>query len=434
MVVLEVAVSPVELASRSVCFFLGVLVFLAMIISLLRTIVVPRALRSFFSGVVMAGVVGIGWGLARLRRTYRGRDSVMAWAGPLIILVTLIAWLLGFLLAYGLMIYGISGNSFGMSLAQSGSSLFTLGFDGGRTQDQTILDFMAAATGPIVIALMIGFLPTIYSIYTNREVAVTQLSTDAGEPAWGPEFLVRSHLTDRLERNDEIFESWAHWATTLRLTHLTYPALIHVRSARAQRHYATSLLAIMDAAALSVSLNHERSHHRAYLLLAQGMQAFDTLYLSGVAPRKFRSRLPILGHLVKPTVTLDPRLLAMPSREAGRKAVQMAASSDAVRGMEHEAIGVLNSGEAMPLTLTRADFDEAYQLLEAAEFPIEYNADAAWDFFSKLRQRYEFPAYAICSKLDAPPAPWSGPRRVQTPTVSPALSLNFLEGQGPAAE
>ena len=430
----DLAVSPVELASRSVCFFLGVLVFVAMIVSLLRTIVVPRALRSFFSGMIMAAVVGIGWGLARLRRTYKGRDAEMAWAGPLIILVTLIAWLLGFLLAYGLMIYGISGNSFGMSLAQSGSSLFTLGFDGGRTQDQTILDFMAAATGPIVIALMIGFLPTIYNIYTNREVAVTQLSTEAGEPAWGPEFLVRSHLTDRLERNDETFEAWAHWATTLRLTHLTYPALVHVRSARAQRHYATSLLAIMDAAALSVSLNHERAHHRAYTLLAQGMQAFDTLYLSGIAPRKFRSRLPILGRLVKPTVTIDSSLLAMPAREAGRKAAQMAASSDAVRGMQHELIGLLDSGEAKPLTLTRAEFDEAYAMFEAAEFPIEYNADDAWAFFSRLRQRYEFPAYAICSKLDAPPAPWSGPRRVPTKTLTPAAAVDYLERPSPPAQ
>jgi hypothetical protein len=274
---------------------------------------------------------------------------------------------------------------------------------------------------------MIGFLPTIYNIYTNREVAVTQLSAEAGEPAWGPEFLVRSHLTDRLEHNDEIFESWAHWATTLRLTHLTYPALVHVRSARATRHYAISLLAIMDAAALSVSLNHERQHHRAYALLAQGVQAFDTLYVTGFAPRKLRSRLPILGHLIKHSVTIDPSLLAMPSREAGRKAAQMAASADAVRGMEHEAIGLLDAGEAMPLTLSRAEFDKAYAMLEASEFPIEFNSDDAWEFFSALRQRYEFPAYAICRKLDAPPAPWSGPRRVPTKIIAPAGAMDYLE-------
>ena len=420
-------VSPVEFASRTLCFILGAMLFVAMIVSLMRTIVVPRALRSFFTTMITLSVVNIAWGLARLKRSYRGRDSVMAWAGPLIIIVTLLAWLIGFLVAYGLMIYGVGGGTLGMALAQSGSSLFTLGFDAGITQDQTILDFMAAATGPIVIALMIGFLPTIYGIYTNREVAVTQVSTEAGEPAWGPEFLVRAHLTNRLEANDDLFTSWAEWATTLRLTHLTYPALVHVRSARAQRHYATSLLAMMDAAALSVSLNHERAHHRAYALLAQGVQTMDTLYVSNVAPRRFISRLPILGHLVKPTLDIDTGMIAMPSREPGRSAAQMAASIDAVRGMAQEAIGLLESGEQMPLTLTRAEFDEAYAMLEEVDFPIEYNADDAWEFFSSLRQRYEYPAYQICARLDAPPAPWSGPRRIPTDTIWPAKAVDHID-------
>ncbi len=426
---LNLTVSAAELASRSFCFVVGVLLFLAMIVSLLRTIVVPRALRSFFSTLIMNAVVGISWGLARTRRHYKGRDAVMAWGGPLIIIVTLLAWLIGFLFAYGLMIYGVGGNTFGDALAQAGSSLFTLGFDAGHTGDQTILDFMAAATGPIVIALMIGFLPTIYSIYTKREVAVTQISSEAGEPAWGPEFLTRAHLTDRMQENDDIFQNWAAWATSLRLTHLTYPALVHVRSARAQRHYATSLLAMMDAAALSVSLNHEREHHQAYTLLAQGVQTFNTLYVSNIAPRRFMSRLPILGHLFKSTPKIDSAMIAMPSREPGRAAVQMAASADAIRGMTDEAIGLLDDGEAKTVTLTRAEFDEAYGMLEEAEFSIEYNADDAWEFFKSLRQRYEFAAYAVCSKLDAPPAPWSGPRRVPTPTVAPARALKYLEEQ-----
>jgi len=424
---IDLTVNTGEFASRTFCFIVGVLLFFAMLLSLMRTIIVPRALRSFFSGMIMASVVGISWALARTRRHYRGRDAVMAWAGPLIIIVTLLGWLLGFLLAYGLMIYGISGNSLGESVAQSGSSLFTLGFSSGNTEDQTILDFMAAATGPIVIALMIGFLPTIYGIYTNREVAVTQLSSEAGEPAWGPEYLMRAHLTDRLANNDQMFQSWAAWATSLRLTHLTYPALVHVRSARAQRHYATSLLAIMDAAALNLSLKHEPRHNEAYNLLGQGVQTFDTLYLTSVAPRKFISRLPIIGHFIRPKLTIDSTLLAMPSREPGHAAVQRAASADAVRGMAHETLGLLNSGEDMPVTLTRAQFDEAYAMLEAGGFPIEYTSDDAWAFFSQLRQRYEFAAYQICAKLDAPPAPWSGPRRVRTETVSPSLAIDFFD-------
>jgi len=42
------------------------------------------------------------------------------------------------------------------SFRQSGSSLFTLGFADTNQVGPTILAFMAAATGPIVIALLIG--------------------------------------------------------------------------------------------------------------------------------------------------------------------------------------------------------------------------------------------------------------------------------------
>ena len=86
-------------------------------------------------------------------------------------------------------------------MRQAGSSLFTLGFASVNTEDQTIIDFMAAATGPIVIAMLIGFLPTIYSAYLEREVDVTMLSAMGGEPAWGPEFLSRMAMGDTLDRS-----------------------------------------------------------------------------------------------------------------------------------------------------------------------------------------------------------------------------------------
>ena len=416
-----------DVAHRSFVYFLGCWLFAIMVISLLRTIVVPRALRSFISGSVMSGVVSGAWMIARIRKNYRARDSVMAWAGPLIIIMTLLTWLIGFVLAYGCMIYGLSGQSFGQSLAQSGSSLFTLGFDAGVGQSQTIIDFLAAATGPIVIALMIGFLPTIYSIYTEREVAVTRLSTQAGEPAWGPELLTRAQLGEQLAGIDVMFIEWTKWAAALRLTHLTYPSLIYVRSARAYRHYATSMLAMMDAAALSVSLTHEREHHEAFEFLAQGVQTLDTLYLTSIGRRRWFSKLPALGKILSSNTKIGSDAIAMPARDAGRTAVQLAASADAVRGLEPETLGLLDFGEGRPLQLTRHEFDEAYAMLNAAEYPIEYAPDAAWEMFRRLRQRYEFAAYAICSKLDAPPAPWSGTRRVKTETISPARALDYYE-------
>jgi hypothetical protein len=72
---IDLTVNTGEFASRTFCFIVGVLLFFAMLLSLMRTIIVPRALRSFFSGMVMATVVGISWALARTRRHYRGRDA-----------------------------------------------------------------------------------------------------------------------------------------------------------------------------------------------------------------------------------------------------------------------------------------------------------------------------------------------------------------------
>jgi len=425
--VAESHVSVGDVAHRSFVYFIGCWLFVIIVISLLRTIVVPRALRSFISGTVMLGVVSGAWAIARIRRRYVARDSVMAWAGPLIIIITLLTWLLGFLLAYGCMIYGLSGQSFGLSLAQSGSSLFTLGFDAGVGENQTIIDFMAAATGPIVIALMIGFLPTIYSIYTDREVMVTRLSVQAGEPAWGPELLARAQLSDQLQSIDAMYSEWTVWAAALRLTHLTYPALIYVRSARSYRHYASSMLAMMDAAALSISLTHEREHHEAYEFLAQGMQTLDSLYITSIGRRKWISKLPAIGRVFPGSAKLDAVTIAMPARDPGRAAVQKAASADGVRGTASETLGLLDTGESHELLLTRAEFDQAYEMLAVAGYPIEYNSNDAWDFFKTLRARYEFPAYEIVKKLDAPPAPWSGPRRVATETVWPAKAVDYLE-------
>ena len=239
-----------DVLSRSAATLGGIFLLIATTFSLMRTVVVPRSLRSLISDAVASTVVAVAMGFSRLRRSYRWRDSVLAWVGPTILLCQLLTWLLLFLVAYGLLIYGVGGReSLGDSMRQGGSSLLTLGFAAVNTEDQTVIDFLAAATGPIVVALMIGFLPTIYSTYLDREVEVSALTTAGGEPAWGPELLSRFAVGGALDYLPGAFLSWSVWATRLRLTHHTYPVLIWVRSVRARRHYAVTLLALMDAAA-----------------------------------------------------------------------------------------------------------------------------------------------------------------------------------------
>lgn len=431
-----------DILSRGAASIVGLVLFAITTISLMRTIIVPRALRSVVADGVAKAVTLTGWGIARLRREYVKRDAVMAWAGPSILLLQLITWLLLYLFSYGLLLYGIGGQDLGDSLRQAGSSLFTLGFADVNTGDQTIIDFVAAATGPIVIALMIGFLPTIYGSYLNRETAVTDISVSTGEPAWGPEMLSRHSLAGNIEGIGTDFRTWADLAARMRMSHTMYPVLIWVRSSRPFRHYLVSLLAVLDAAALHVSLTKTLDRRPAFQLLIQGGQTFEVLYAVAAHRRSLRSRLPFIGKDL-PSVDAEKKVESrLPGWNRRIIAVEMASDQDALHGLGADAVAALSLRERDGITLPREEFDKAVDLLRRSGFPIERDVDEAWNQFTAARSRYEYAAYALCELLDATPAPWSGPRRVPTPTVWPNRALDTIpaaleildEDEGPSKE
>lgn len=413
-----------DLLSRGSASIAGVILLIVTSLSLMRTVVIPRALRSTLSDAVSLSVIWVLKRVSRLRRDYRYRDSVLAAVGPTVIILQLLTWLVLFLIAYGLLIYGVSGRQgLGEAMRQSGSSLLTLGFSSDDQSKQTIIDFMAAATGPIVIALLIGFLPTIYSAYIEREGDVTLLSATGGEPAWGPEILARYAVADNFEACDRSFHDWSLWAAQLRLTHLTYPVLVWVRSARASRHYLTSLISVVDAAALQLSLNRSLPQHEAYAVLLQGSQALEGLYVFLFHRRKWHSNIPIAGRFLDGR---QPRSENLSLRSQQMLATQLAAYIDASNELDKNAINAMSSAEGKPLALPREEFDSAVEMLRKAGFPIENDLDAAWAQFSVYRSRYEFAGLAIAKALDATPAPWTGDRVVPTPVMWPTLVVDLL--------
>ncbi len=423
-----------DVLSRSSATIAGIFLLVATTLSLMRTVVVPRALRSTISDAVSIIVVGVAGLLARIRRSFRWRDSILAWVGPTILLCQLLTWLLLYLIAYGLLIYGVGGHeSLGDSIRQSGSSLLTLGFAAVNTDDQTIIDFLAAATGPIVVALMIGFLPTIYSTYLEREIEVSALTTAGGEPTWGPELLSRFAIGDGLDLMPAEFATWAAWATRLRLTHHTFPVLVWVRSVRARRHYAVTLLALMDAAALRLALQTKPPHREAFALLIEGGHAMQILYEVLFSRRSWAQRFGFAGTFDGESERMSQQIRNLPPWNRRLLAIQVASDIDTVRGLNADAIHAMARGVEAPLQITRAEFDQAVEMLSQSGFPIDRDLDDAWTQFATARARYEFVAYEVCRRLDAVPAPWSGPRRVPTPTMWPTSALEVLREPGLAA-
>ncbi len=423
----EVNTLILDLFSRSAATIAGLFLFVVTTISLLRTVVVPRSLSSVISNAVAGTITRFHRWIASTRKTYEGRDAVLAWNGPLIIVGQLLTWLLLYFAAYGLWIYGIGGVNIGDAFRQAGSSLFTLGFADSTQTGPTALAFMAAATGPIVIALLIGFLPTIYGAYIDREVNVSLLGVSGGEPSWGPEFLARLTLNEQLDATSSQFSAWTQWFGNLRLTHTTYPVLIQIRSATPYRHWAVATIAILDAASLQLSLTKTQPRSESSAVIIHGTQTLEILYSIMFVKKRIRSRIPLVGHYFGSPNLGKAEIAKMPGYQPGRIAFEMAATSDSTRHFSEAAINLIRAGVGKGIQLPRADFDSAYNMLKEAGYPIEVDQDVAWEQFAISRARYEFTAYEICKRLDAVPAPWTGDRKKPTPVIAPASAVKIKE-------
>jgi hypothetical protein len=143
-------------------FVLGVVIVCATFSSVVGSIVLPKGVRSLISYTVWRAIKQPFMAAAGRMRRYESKDRLLGLLGPVSLLALLGVWLLFFLLGYTLLFLSLTGDGFMAALRLAGSSLFTLGVASSPRQAATVVTFAAAATGLIVVALEIGYLPTIY--------------------------------------------------------------------------------------------------------------------------------------------------------------------------------------------------------------------------------------------------------------------------------
>ncbi len=350
-------------------FFLGLAIWLAATSSVMKTLVIPRGssglnhIKNQVSGVVFRTI-------ARMTRTYEARDRVLTFQAPTAIVTSLIMWLFMYFVAYGLMMYAFTPLDLWTAVREAGSSLFTLGFASTDRASLTTLDFIAAATGPIVIGLLIGYLPTIYAAYQRREAEATLLLGRGGEPNWAPELIRRHSLVDNVDRLDTLWPAWERWAAEVGENHTNFPVLIHMRSARPYRNWLVSLLCVMDTAAMHMSLNPQLPQGAMRVALRQGIVCVEEL-------------CRVVGIQTDP----DP----LPDK---------------------------------PSSVSLADFEAACALIASAGYTWTREPAEAYRHFRGWRANYEEPVYQLLDDIDAVPAPWSGPRTPPLPVIRPGGQPN----------
>jgi hypothetical protein len=228
-----------------------------------------------------------------------------------------------------------------------------------------LVAFTEATVGLGLVALLISYLPSIYGSFQRRELLVARLTTRAGNPPSAVEMIVRHRALRGLETLDEMWEEWERWFADIEETHTSQPALVFFRSISHDRSWVNAAGVVLDTASFRAAVLDLPGNAQAQLCIRAG----------------YLSLRRIAGYFDLP-VPETPR-----------------------RGD--------------PVSVTRDEFNEAYETMARAGVPLRPDRELAWHDFAGWRVNYDAPLLALAALTMAPYAQWSSDRSnaVRYPSV-----------------
>jgi hypothetical protein len=214
---------------------------------------VPRRLR------LMRLFFRLTWGawkrLSRWQPNQARREKFLGIYGPLSMVLLFALWGGSLIAGFGAIEWALQrGQSvalnptIGSEIYMSGVTFFTLGY-GDVVPHTSVARFVAvleAGTGIGFIAVVIGYLPVLYQLFSRREAHVIQLDARAGSPPTAVTMLCRHAESGGGAKLDELLRAWEIWGADLLESHLSYPMLAYYRSQHDDQSWLAALVAIMD--------------------------------------------------------------------------------------------------------------------------------------------------------------------------------------------
>ncbi len=248
-----------------VCTVAGILAILAILLDAFETVVLPRRVQRSFRLT--------SWFYRRTWIPYRSlanrilsrarRENFLSYFGPLSLIFLLALWAASLIVGFALLQYGagehfrVTGEplGFGLLVYHSGETFFTLGYgdiipSSGVARTLAVVE---AGLGFGFLGVVIGYLPTIYSAFSRREIEISLLDARAGSPPSAGELLSRFGNCPQQAVLDQIFKDWERWAAEVLESHLSYPALSFFRSQHNNQSWLGALVTILDASALVIA-------------------------------------------------------------------------------------------------------------------------------------------------------------------------------------
>jgi len=348
-----------DLLTRALALAVGLALVAAALRSAIRTFVLPRGVPDPLPRAVFLAVRALFDLRTRRARDYAERDRLMAMFAPVSLLLLVAVYIFLAILGYTALFWALGVDSWRTAFAISGSSMLTLGFATVEDLGKTVVVFTEATIGLTLIALVISYLPTMYSAFSRRENAVTTLEVRAGSPPSAVELIKRYHRIHGFGRLNELWAQWEVWFADVEETHTSFGALSFFRSPQPEHSWVTAAGAVLDAAALVNAAVDTPHDPQADLCIRAGYLCFrhicDFFYIP-----------------YEP----DPK------------------PDD-------------------PISVARFEFEAACDEMAAAGVVLKPDRDAAWRAFNGWRVNYDRPLLSLAALTMAPLAPWSSDRSLR---------------------
>ena len=341
---------------RVLGFIVGATAIVGALRSAVRVFVLPRSAYDPLSRIVFRVMRALYNVFTARARTYEERDSMMAFYAPVSLLILLATWLVIILFGYMLVYVSLGIETWEDAFSLSGSSLLTLGIAQPHNALTATIVFSEAAIGLIMIALLIAYLPTMYSAFSLRESSVTMLEVRAGSPPSAVEMILRFNRIHGLTQFHELWLEWERWFAEVEESHTSLAALAFFRSPLPGQSWVTAAGAVLDAASIVNAVVDVAHDPQADLCIRSGYLALRRI------ADFFR-------------ISYDPA----PTRDD-------------------------------PISVSRQEFDAACAELAAGSVPLKTDREQAWLDFKGWRVNYDTALLALAALTLAPYAPWSSDR------------------------
>ena len=284
------------------------------------------------------------------------------------------AWSMLIAVGFALIFWGLGAGSISEAWITSGSSLFTLGFQKPEGRGPILLCFVEATIGLGIVALLISYLPTLYTAYSTREQGVGLLAPLTGNPPSATDLLWRLHAAQAL-KGPGIWAPTSAWLVAVDQSHSAFPALSRFPPQHPDQSWVVTAGTVLDAAAIMLSI-------------AGDGRGDDAQERKDLGPP-----LLVLAHGIPAIVRI--------AQAAGLDVEDPPTLVDLV---------TFDDADRPEISITRTEFDDSLAFLAEAGVFDDVDLERAWQRFAWLRSGYDTAIRGLAGLTHAPPAPWTSDR------------------------